>query len=93
MELNLKFRNPGPATEISEKSSKLFKRIPCISLANITGDCLVFFAKTKAMLDDRSKLNSSGGTSIATPSKFTLIPILRFSEFEMTESCIFFLYI
>ena len=54
---------------ISEKSSKFFNINIFKYSANFTGGCFVFLAKTKAILDERSKLNSCGGVSTIDPVK------------------------
>ena len=61
--------NPGPAVLISENSSEFFFIRFTMFSANLTGGCFVFLAKTKATLEERSKLNSWGGISTTTPSK------------------------
>ena len=93
LEENRKFINPGPAIMTSEKSFKFFCIIFFKFSANKAGCCFDFLAKTKAILVDKSKLNSCGGVYTVVPEKLISGSIFKLLLFLTIKSCIFFKYI
>ena len=82
---NLKFKNPGPSMFISEKSFKSFLRICFIFSAIFLGLSLRLLAKTIATLQEKSKLNFSGGLS-------TIIESKSFSELKLIYFLFFIIF-
>ena len=90
---NIKLINPGPATSIEMKSTVFSCIIFFISSANLTGDCFVFFPRTKATLVERSNLISKGGVSIITPFISMSESIFKILKFVVIKFFIFFRYV
>ena len=64
---NFKLRKPGPAISTLSNSFKFFIISSLILAASSFGLILLIFPKTREALQDKSKLKSGGGVSMATP--------------------------
>ena len=85
---NLIFKNPGPAISIISKFLISFSKSIFNLAARLFGFNLFDLPKTNEILQDKSKLNFSGGTSRLTLFKLSRLIKLKFFLCLKTQSLI-----
>ena len=87
MKSKLIFKKPGPATSIVLNSLKIVKRFFLKILAKSTDGILLYFANTKAALQDKAAFSLLGGNSIVKPLNPLGIFITLFLSFSSFSCC------